>query len=112
MKSVCTHQHWTEIAIQDVTGPVSFLVMLKDVCLLRLHLDHSRHCVTSAERSGDGTPVTVETPEGMLPDMLMEASLALPNPPVTTSPTDTGSPDSVANTAEGNSHLWEVMLCL
>ena len=35
-----TGQKWMPAIVQDVTGPVSFLVKLKDGCLIRRHQDH------------------------------------------------------------------------
>ena len=49
----------------------------------------------------------IGTPEGVLPDMLVEASSVSLSPSVTTSPTDTGLAESAANIAEGNSQPLE-----
>ena len=38
-------QKWMPGVVQEVTGPVSFLVKLQDGRLLRRHQDHLRHCV-------------------------------------------------------------------
>ena len=93
-----TGQKWLPAVIQEVTGPVSFLVKLQDGSLVRRHQDHLRRRVTNDEASQVEIPEKVTSENSVLeetsavePDMLIEASDETPNLPVAVTSADTGS---------------------
>ena len=121
-----TGQKWMPAIVQDVTGPVSFLVKLEDGCLIRRHQDHLRRRVTESDienlvEPDDiseilidlfavelNTPATESTGQGGLTTRNTQESTTDPGTPGPNGPTPESSPgttagDAIAKNAKGSS---------
>ncbi len=101
-KGFGTGQQWIPAVIQEVTGPVSYLVKLNGGHMVRRHQDHLRHRMApnegnQAEKSGE-TAADAALPEET-PDIEPELEVPFETPHVL-EPSVTSSADS-AGAAEG-----------
>lgn len=88
-----TGQKWIHAVVQEVTGPVSFLVKLQDGRLIRRHQDHLRRRVLDDEAE--------KAVLDDIPEILIDSGTSAPSPPEneqTEDPTDT----HVTSTADSN----------
>ena len=109
-----TGQKWVPAVVQEVTGPVSFLVKLRDGRLIRRHQDHLRRRVSDNEDERpepsdipevlvDAAPTAHNTeqkaPESLAIDTeVLEPTEATPEPRPASSPVET---ESTVNDAGG-----------
>lgn len=85
-----TGQRWMPATIQEVTGPVSFLVKLRDGKLIRRHQDHLRRRVADSESEKQAESEDI-------PEILIDSFPVAPNPPAVNVSEGSGSTSEESN---------------
>ena len=99
-KNFGTGQKWFPAVVQEVTGPVSFLVKLEDGRLIRRHQDHLRRRVSDAKHGeSEQELMTTDREDEAMPEVLVDPSPDVPSSVEETAPEEN---TSVSDHASGS----------